>query len=206
MGILSTFGPMASSARIHGSDVYMPITPMFHAWLGFPYAATLLGLNRFTQANTTQINWCGYPLHKVTFSHCVPTILQMILDCDEAQDCLFDNWKVVIGGSALPRGLARRALEKGVNVFSAYGLSETCPLLTVAHLDPADESNVDTRLRAGKAAAMVELRVVDKEMVDLPCDGVSVGEIVVRAPWLNAIYLKDHLATKELWRGGYLHW
>jgi fatty-acyl-CoA synthase len=207
MGIISTFGPMASSNRLHHNDVYMPITPMFHVhgW-GFPYAATLLGLRQVYpgQYKVDKIVQLIHK-HKVTFSHCVPTILQMILDCDETHDCSFENWKIVIGGSALSRGLAERALAKGINLFSAYGLSETCPLLTVAHLDPEDESDISARLKAGKPAAMVELRVVDEEMEDLPCDGVSVGEIVVRAPWLNAVYLKDDLATKELWRGGYLH-
>ena len=187
MGILSTFGPMKSSNRLHHSDVYMPITPMFHVhgW-GFPYAATSLGLIQVYPGQykadklVRLIN-----KHKVTFSHCVPTILQMILDCDEAHDCSFENWKIVIGGSALSHGLAERALGKGINLFSAYGLSETCPLLTVAHLDPKDESDVSARLKAGKPAMMVELRVVDEEMGDLPCDGVSVGEIVVRAPWVE---------------------
>ncbi len=207
MGILSTFGPMASSNRLHHNDVYMPITPMFHVhgW-GFPYAATLLGVKQVYpgQYKVDKIVQL-IQKHKVTFSHCVPTILQMILDCDESQDCSFENWKIVIGGSALSHGLAERSLAKGINLFSAYGLSETCPLLTVAHLDPEDESDISARLKAGKPAAMVELRVVDEKMEDLPCDGVSVGEIVVRAPWLNAVYLKDDLATKELWRGGYLH-
>jgi fatty-acyl-CoA synthase len=118
---------------------------------------------------------------------------------------MLDRWKVVIGGSALPRGLAEAALARGINVFSAYGLSETCPLLTTVHLDPADESDVGARLKTGRPAAMVELRVVDAEMRDVPRDGVSTGEIVARAPWLNDAYLKDENATAALWRGGYLH-
>ena len=52
---------------------------------------------------------------------------------------------------------------------------------------------------------MVELRVVDAEMRDVPRDGVSTGEIVARAPWLNEAYLKDADATAALWRGGYMH-
>ena len=56
---------------------------------------------------------------------------------------------------------AEAALARGINVFSAYGLSETCPLLTTVHLDPANESDVAARLKAGRPAAMVELRVVD---------------------------------------------
>ena len=90
-------------------------------------------------------------------------------------------------------------------MFSAYGLSETCPLLTVAQLDPNDEDNLDARLKAGRPAAMVELRVIDDAMNDVILDGKSVGEVVARAPWLTQSYLKDEDATTELWRGGYLH-
>ena len=207
MGILATFGPMSANNRLHNRDVYMPITPMFHVhgW-GFPYAATMLGLkqiypNRYVPSRILALI-CE---HKVTFSHCVPTILHMLLDCDKAASADLSNWKLIIGGSALSRGLAERALAKGINLFSAYGLSETCPLLTVAQLDPNDEENLDARLKAGKPAAMVELRVVDDAMNDVIRDGKSVGEIVARAPWLTQTYLKDENATTELWRGGYLH-
>ena len=207
MGILATFGPMSANNRFHNRDVYMPITPMFHVhgW-GFPYAATMLGLkqiypNRYVPSRILALI-CE---HKVTFSHCVPTILHMLLDCDKAASADLSNWKLIIGGSALSRGLADRALAKGINLFSAYGLSETCPLLTVAQLDPNDEENLDARLKAGKPAAMVELRVVDDAMNDVIRDGKSVGEIVARAPWLTQTYLKDENATTELWRGGYLH-
>ena len=207
MGILANFGPMSANNRFHNRDVYMPITPMFHVhgW-GFPYAATMLGLkqiypNRYVPSRILALI-CE---HKVTFSHCVPTILHMLLDCDMASSANLSNWKLIIGGSALSRGLAERALAKGINLFSAYGLSETCPLLTVAQLDPNDEENLDARLKAGKPAAMVELRVVDDAMNDVIRDGKSVGEIVARAPWLTQTYLKDENATTELWRGGYLH-
>ena len=207
MGILATFGPMSADNRLHNRDVYMPITPMFHVhgW-GFPYAATMLGLkqiypNRYVPNRLAELV-CE---HKVTFSHCVPTILHMLLDSDAAASADLSNWKLIIGGSALSRGLAERALAKGINLFSAYGLSETCPLLTVAQLDPNDEDNLDARLKAGRPAAMVELRVVDDAMNDVIRDGKSVGEVVARAPWLTQSYLKDEDATTELWRGGYLH-
>ena len=151
MGILSTFGPMAAGNRFHNHDVYMPITPMFHVhgW-GFPYAATMLGLRqiypgRYQPDKLVQL----IDRHGVTFSHCVPTVLHMLLTCDAAAEVKLAKWKVVIGGSALPRGLAEAALARGINVFSAYGLSETCPLLTTVHLDPANGSDVAARLKAG---------------------------------------------------------
>ncbi|MGA0952308.1 MAG: long-chain-fatty-acid--CoA ligase [Candidatus Puniceispirillaceae bacterium] len=207
MGILATLGPMSASNRFHNRDVYMPITPMFHvhAW-GFPYAATMLGLKQIYPGRYVPNRLMELVSeHKVTFSHCVPTILHMLLDCDAAASADLSNWKVIIGGSALPRGLAERALAKGINLFSAYGLSETCPFLTVAHLDPNDEGRIDARLKTGRPAAMVEIRVVDEAMNDVPRDGKTVGEIVARAPWLTKAYLKDEAATAALWHGGYMH-
>jgi len=207
MGILATLGPMSASNRFHNRDVYMPITPMFHvhAW-GFPYAATMLGLKQIYPGRYVPNRLMELVSeHKVTFSHCVPTILHMLLDCDAAASADLSNWKVIIGGSALPRGLAERALAKGINLFSAYGLSETCPFLTVAHLDPNDEGRIDARLKTGQPAAMVEIRVVDEAMNDVPRDGKTVGEIVARAPWLTKAYLKDEAATAALWHGGYMH-
>ena len=207
MGILATLGPMSASNRFHNRDVYMPITPMFHvhAW-GFPYAATMLGLKQIYPGRYVPNRLMELVSeHKVTFSHCVPTILHMLLDCDATASADLSNWKVIIGGSALPRGLAERALAKGINLFSAYGLSETCPFLTVAHLDPNDEGRIDARLKTGQPAAMVEIRVVDEAMNDVPRDGKTVGEIVARAPWLTKAYLKDQAATAALWHGGYMH-
>ena len=207
MGILATLGPMSASNRFHNRDVYMPITPMFHvhAW-GFPYAATMLGLKQIYPGRYVPNRLMELVSeHKVTFSHCVPTILHMLLDCDATASADLSNWKVIIGGSALPRGLAERALARGINLFSAYGLSETCPFLTVAHLDPNDEGRIDARLKTGRPAAMVEIRVVDEAMNDVPRDGKSIGEIVARAPWLTKAYLKDEAATAALWHGGYMH-
>jgi fatty-acyl-CoA synthase len=52
---------------------------------------------------------------------------------------------------------------------------------------------------------LVDLRVVDENMEDIPHDGHATGEVVVRAPWLTQAYLKDADASQQLWRGGYLH-
>jgi fatty-acyl-CoA synthase len=207
LSILAMFGPMTASNRFDQNDVYMPITPMFHvhAW-GFPYAATLLGVKqvypgRYDLAHLLQL----IDQERASFSHCVPTILHMLLQADPAQSIDLSHWKVVIGGSALPHGLAASALARGINVFAAYGLSETCPLLTVAQIDPDHADDLTARCRAGWPAPMVDLRIVDDNMVDVPRDGATTGEIVARAPWLTEGYVGNEQASAELWRGGYLH-
>jgi fatty-acyl-CoA synthase len=107
-----------------------------HAW-GFPYIATMLGVKQvYPGRYTPELLVRLFVREKVTFSHCVPTLLHMMLTCPEGKDMDMRGWKVVIGGSALSQGLALAALERGIDVFAGYGMSETCPVLSLAHLPP----------------------------------------------------------------------
>jgi fatty-acyl-CoA synthase len=212
MGVMGGLGAASHHGRLHMGDVYMPITPMFHvhAW-GFPYVATLMGLKqvypgRYTPEALLQL----IQREGVTFSHCVPTILHMLLNSPLANEVDLSGWKVVIGGSALPKGLAQLAIERGIDVFSAYGMSETCPFVSVAHLGPghvacsADEQ-LAIRCKTGRPAPMVEVRVVDEGMHDVNHNGTDTGEVIVRAPWLTQGYRKNPEGSEQLWKGGFLH-
>jgi fatty-acyl-CoA synthase len=201
-----------SGQRFHRGDVYMPLTPMFHvhAW-GIPYIATVLGVKqvypgRYVPERLVQL------VHdeEVTFSHCVGTILHMLLSCPEAKDVDLGKWKVIIGGGALPHGLARAALDRGIDIFTGYGMSETCPILSLAQLRPGSgqidtEEEVRLRCKTGYPVPLVDLRIVNEDMEDVAHDGKAYGEIVVRAPWLTQGYLKNPEASGQLWEGGYLH-
>jgi fatty-acyl-CoA synthase len=146
----------------------------------------------------------------VTFSHCVPTILHMLLRHPHAQRMDLSGWKVIIGGAPMSRALCLEAMERGIDVFTGYGMSETCPILTLAHLLPSlldaplDES-VPYRCRAGRPIPFVQLRIVDANMNDVAHDGASQGEVVVRTPWLTQGYLGEPEKSEELWAGGWLH-
>jgi fatty-acyl-CoA synthase len=147
---------------------------------------------------------------KVTFSHCVPTILHMLVSSPVVQKLDLSGWKVIIGGSALPRGLCQAALKLGINIYTGYGMSETCPLLTLAILKPKmfdwpEEDQVTIRCRTGLPVSNVELEVIDAEGKPQPHDGKSAGEVVVRSPWLTQGYLKDTERSEELWENGWLH-
>jgi fatty-acyl-CoA synthase len=198
--------------RLNEEDVYMPITPMFHVhgW-GIPYLATMLGVKQVYPGRYHPDTLCELLRgEKVSFSHCVPTILQMILATAAAKKIDLSGWKVIIGGAAFPQALARQALEMGVDAFTGYGMSETCPVLTLSHLQPHMESwgidrQVELRCKTGRPIPLVELRIVDEAMNDVPHDGVSQGEVVVRAPWLTQGYLKDPANSETLWAGGWLH-
>ena len=110
----------------------------------------------------------------------------------------------------MPKSLALEATRLGINVLSAYGMSETCPFLTIAQI-PSESNNIDEKIlidskcKTGKPGPLVELRVVDEKLNDIPKDNKTTGEVVVRAPWLTSGYIKDKDASIELWKGGYMH-
>ena len=198
--------------KLNQDDVYMPITPMFHvhAW-GVPYAAVLLGVKQvYPGRYIPEMLLKLLVTEKVTFSHCVPTILQMLLQSEAVKQIDLSGWKVIIGGSAMPKPLCKAAMQRGIDVFAGYGMSETCPLISVAllpaELEQADaDTQADYRCRAGRAVPMVEMRIVDENMNEQPHDGKTQGELVLRAPWLTQGYLKDPDNSQKLWHGGWLH-
>jgi fatty-acyl-CoA synthase len=210
LGVLAAMGTPASQGRLHQKDVYMPITPMFHvhAW-GFPYVATALGIKQVYPGKYAPDTLLGLlEKERVTLSHCVPTILHLLMNHPRFAEIDLSNWKVLIGGAALPKAMCRAALQKGIDIFSGYGMSETCPVLTIAHLSEEDLSEaeeLEVRCKTGRPMPLAELRVADEDLSEIPRDGESVGEIIVRAPWLTQGYLKDQRNSEALWRGGYLH-
>lgn len=198
--------------RFHREDVYMPITPMFHvhAW-GIPYMATLLGVKQVYPGKYVPETLARL-IHKekVTFSHCVPTILHMLLTDPKCAGYDLSGWKVVVGGAALPGALCDMALDRGIDVFVGYGMSETCPILTLSHLSGAElasdrETQTSLRTRTGKAMPMVRLRLIDETGQTVPNDDRTPGALQVRAPWLTRSYLKDPEDKAGLWSGGWMN-
>ena len=212
LNAVGTLGVYDGLPLLRSGDVYMPITPMFHvhAW-GVPYVATLMGVKqvypgRYEPNALVRL----YREEGVTFSHCVPTVLQMILNAEEAKAIDLSNWKLLLGGSALTQGLAEQAADRGIQVNTGYGMSETCPLLCTTYLRKEDLSQpmsdqLTERTKTGVAVPMVELKIIDALGAPVPHDGESVGEVVVRAPWLTQGYLKEPEKGAELWHNGWLH-
>src|SRR2546430_7445784 len=136
---MAALGTPAVGQRLHRADVYMPITPMFHvhAW-GIPYIATVLGIKQVYPGRYTPDGLLGLiQREKVTISHCVPTLLHMLLNNPASQNIDLTGWKVMIGGSALPKGLARTAMERGIDVFGRQGEAGAGPLPSICPRTPA---------------------------------------------------------------------
>lgn len=212
LGILTALGSYRTQTRFDSADVYMPLTPMFHVhgW-GFPFAATLVGAKQVYPGRYEPDTILGLVRQEgVTFSHCVPTILHMLLNSPKAREVDLSGWKLIIGGSALPKALCVKAMELGIDIFTGYGMSETCPVLTLARLRPhmldwKPEDQVTIRCRTGAPIPLVHLRVADMAGRSLPHDGASTGEVVVRAPWLTQGYFKEPQKSEDLWADGWLH-
>lgn len=207
LAVNAPFGNSDHSLQFGLGDVYMPLTPMFHvhAW-GMPYIATMLGVKQvYPGRYEPQLICTLRERHGVTFSHCVPTVLQMVLDAAEGRSVDLTGWSMTIGGSALTRALFERATASGIRLFAGYGMSETCPAIAIAQDDGASEDMVARRTAAGKPIPLVSARVVDEAMLDVPHDDATRGELVLRAPWLTPCYVGDAAGSAALWRGGWLH-
>lgn len=176
------------------TDVYMPMTPMFHvhAW-GLPYVATMLGMKQVYPGRYDPATLLALKRKEgVTYSHCVPTILRMLIDVARKDAVDLAPWTMMIGGSALPEALAQEAEDVGIIALSGYGMSETGPVVTLARSKPGEP--VEARCRAGFPLPLVDIAV----------DHACGGELTLRAPWLTQGYSGQD-ASNALWDGGRLH-
>ncbi|MBN3848860.1 MULTISPECIES: long-chain-fatty-acid--CoA ligase [Burkholderiaceae] len=209
LALATTLAAQPDNQGLRRNDVYMPLTPMFHvhAW-GVPFVATMLGIKqvfpgRYDPALMLKLRRD----ENVSFSHCVPTVLQMILAAarsEQASDLA--PWTMLIGGSALTRALRQQAADFGIDTLAGYGMSETGPAIAIARNVEEHPDKLDAALRrAGWPLPLVQVDIVDPEMNSLPHDGRSQGELVLRAPWLTQSYGTDAAANKALWLGGWMH-
>ncbi|RLS33429.1 MAG: fatty acid--CoA ligase [Planctomycetota bacterium] len=207
-----TFAAHQQPVGIHAADAYLPLTPMFHvhAW-GIPYLATMLGLKQVYPGKYDPQQLAELiKRHSITFSHCVPTLVQMLLHHPAAAGIDYTGLKLVVGGAPLPQGLAAEAMGRGIRIMGGYGMSETCPVVAAPHWKPEhalvdDQSKLDVLCRTGFAFPLVQARIWGGDDRLLPEGSREVGELVLRCPWLTAGYYCDEERSRELWRGGWLH-
>jgi acyl-CoA synthetase (AMP-forming)/AMP-acid ligase II len=183
-------------------DRILPIVPMFHAnaW-GLPYSGWMAGSdfimpNRFLQAEPL----CKLMMaERPTFSGAVPTIWNDILRYSETNTVDLSSLRMVIcGGSAVPRSLMERFQQRfGVPIIQAWGMTETSPLAAISRspkgCDPREE--FEWRSKTGRVKPGCEIRITDGENA-LPWDGIAVGEIEIRGPWITASYFGDDAPEK----------
>jgi fatty-acyl-CoA synthase len=190
-------------------DRVLPVVPMFHAnaW-GLPYAAVMAGASlvmpdRFLQPAPLA---AFIEAERPTLAGAVPTIWNGLLQHVRAVGGDLSSLRLVpCGGSAVPHALIE-AYEKelGVIIVQAWGMTETSPLGSVARAPDGltEEEAWPYRDTQGRLICQVEGRIVGDAGTPLPNDGVAVGEVEVRGPWVTASYYKDDDPAK--FRDGWL--
>jgi fatty-acyl-CoA synthase len=189
---------MGNAFGLSERDRVIPVVPMFHAnaW-GLPYAAVLAGADLIMPDCYLQAD----PLVRLienerpTVAGAVPTIWNEVLKHVRAHGSDLSSLRTVIcGGAAVPHALMEAyEAECGVRIVQAWGMTETSPLGSVAH-PPAgipDDKAWDYRDSQGRLMCGVDARLSGDEGVLLPRDGVTVGEVEVRGPWVTGSYYKD---------------
>jgi acyl-CoA synthetase (AMP-forming)/AMP-acid ligase II len=190
-------------------DRVLPVVPMFHAnaW-GLPYAAYMAGASLIMPDRFLQPE----PLVRLieaerpTMAGAVPTIWNSLLQHVRAHGGDISSLRVVpCGGSAVPHSLMEAyQKEFGVTILQAWGMTETSPLGSVAR-PPAGVSEEESwhyRDTQGRLICDVEARLIGESGTPLPRDGVAVGEVEVRGPWITGSYYRDD--DPEKFRDGWL--
>ena len=190
-------------------DTILLIVPMFHAnaW-GLPYSGWLVGADfvlprEFLQGDHLAGLIAG---ERATFTAGVPTILDDVSACAVRAGHSLSSLRVAVcGGSAVPRRLVEQWRDlHGVPVLQGWGMTETSPLAALAHpprgSTPGDE--VEWRLKQGRPVHGIEIRIADLDGHELPRDGVAVGEIQVRGPWVTGGYHRE--PSEERFQDGWL--
>ncbi len=188
---------MCLSAR----DSVLPVVPMFHvnAW-GIPYSAALTGC-KLVFPGPALDGKSVYELlesEKVTYAAGVPTVWQMLLTHMQASGLRFSTLKrTVIGGSACPPAMISAFNDDyGVDVLHAWGMTEMSPLGTVCtlknkHLLLSKEEQMKIRLKQGRTIYGMDMKIVNAAGQELPNDGKTFGDLLVKGPWVIAEYFKQ---------------
>ena len=196
-------------------DAVLPVVPMFHvnAW-GLPYSAAAVGC-KLVFPGPALDGKSVYDLiegEQVTMAAGVPTVWQMLLGHVQSNQLTFSSLKrTVIGGAACPPAMISAFRDGcGVEVLHAWGMTEMSPLGTVCTLKNAQlalspEEQNGIRLKQGRSIFGVDMKIVDGEGKELPWDGKTFGDLLVRGPWIIASYFKgeggDPLQYDEAGRG-----
>ncbi len=198
---------------IRQTDVAMPLVPMFHvhSW-GNPYTFIMKGM-KYVVPGRYDFNKLPGLMQKehVNVSFMVPSILYMLISNPNNEDTLKGlGLKVLLGGSAVSRGLYEKAKQLNIQIAAGYGMSETAPVISLSKynhsiISQSDDVKGNTSIKAGIPLPLVDLRVMDLKYKEVRWDSTEIGEVMVRAPWLTEGYLKDQINTEKLWSNGWLH-
>ena len=196
---------MTDSMNLSALDAVCGIVPMFHAmgW-GVPFTASMLGCkqvmpHRFMDPVKLLELMCD---EEVTLSAGVPTIWQGVKTVLENNPGKYDTQslsRLTCGGSAPPVSMMRWYWQQhGIEMIQGWGMTETNPLGTLSrkvakrsHLALSEDQQFENIAKAGLASPGLEIEIFDEAWNPLPHDGESVGELLIRGPWICSEYYND---------------
>ena len=194
-------------------SVVLHTIPLFHAngW-GSAHTVTFVGgthvmVHQFIPSEVLRL----IERERATNCSLVPTMATALVNCpDRAKYDVSSLRCVMIGGAASAPTLVREVEDTfGCACISGYGLTETSPVLTVSSIKKGvpcdDEARHHKRARAGHAIPGVEVRVVDADGRDVPCDGETVGEVVARGDVVMDGYWNRPTDSLNAMQGGWFH-
>ncbi len=207
---------LADTLALSETDVILPFVPMFHvnAW-GLPFSATMFGSKQVLPGPmpTPQVLLELYEQEKVTLSAGVPTVWLGILQLLDQHPGKYDTSSIrglVSGGAPAPKGMIKAFKERHhIDIFQAYGMTETAPLALASRLKPRlaetldNEQKLDYAAMQGLLVPGLEMQIVN-EQGEVPWDGETIGELLLRGPWIAGEYYRDS-RTESTFVDGWLH-
>jgi fatty-acyl-CoA synthase len=204
----------ATGIGITEQDTVLSIVPMFHAgaW-GYPYSCAMVGATQVFPgpAMDTENLLRLLESEKVTVTGAVPTVIQGILhklDEDPGKYKL-SLQTIMIGGSAMPRYLVKDFDERhGIRILHTWGMTEISPLgvtsvVTSKLAKASKEEQYDHATKQGRPIPLIEIRGRNESGL-VPWDGMTMGELEVRGPWVASTYYRDNDANKKFTSDGWL--
>lgn len=212
---LGLFSNDPANPRLGENAVPMMTTPMFHihAW-GQPFGSVFGAVKIVLPDIFTVEGFCDLiQTEKVTTVAVVPTILALLLQYKDLEKYDLSSLKSVgTGGGALPLGLKEKIEKKipGIRATSGYGMTETAPVTIMSFLKKnmrdwpkAEQDRI--RVKTGLPVPGLEVQVMDEQGKPVPRDGSTIGQIVVRGPWVMEKYFKNPEKTADVWYDGWFH-
>jgi fatty-acyl-CoA synthase len=202
------------SFKLADTTVWYHIAPLFHlADAFFAWSVTFQGGKHIMQRQfNPKVVLDTIENEGITCCMMVPTMINFILqEPDLDRRNLSSLQWIMVGGAPMSPANAQRMMQRlGCRYVSGYGLTETSPLLTVGSIkDTLAEEPEDVRMayltRTGLEVVGVDLRVVNTAGKDVPWDGASVGEIIVRGDNVMKGYWNLPAETAIAIRDGYFH-